>query len=199
MVTPTSPATDGRLQRSERSREAIVSAMLDLIGEGNLSPTAQQVAERADVGVRTVFRHFSEMDALFVAMNEQISHDVEDLFVTQKQTGSFEARVEGLVDRRLELLKVLAPYLRASIRPRYRSRFLQEVYDRDTRRFRRDLTLWLPELESADDTLVAALDLALSFEAYDRLRTAQRLGLRRTHETIQALVSAIVEPIRPST
>ena len=57
MATSTDLPTDGRIQRSERSRETIVQAMLDLIGEGTLSPTAQQVAVRADVGVRTVFRH----------------------------------------------------------------------------------------------------------------------------------------------
>ena len=56
MATPSELPTDGRVQRSERSREAIIRAMLDLIGEGIASPTAQQVALRADVGVRTVFR-----------------------------------------------------------------------------------------------------------------------------------------------
>ncbi len=32
--------------RSERSREAIVHALFDLVGEGTLQPTAEQVAER---------------------------------------------------------------------------------------------------------------------------------------------------------
>ena len=42
---------DGRLQRSERSRHAIVQALYDLVGEGVLQPTAQQVAETAGVPV----------------------------------------------------------------------------------------------------------------------------------------------------
>jgi len=42
----TTAVPDGRRQRSERSRQAIIEAMLDMIGEGTLIPTAQQVSER---------------------------------------------------------------------------------------------------------------------------------------------------------
>ena len=38
---------DGRVQRSERRKAAIVDALLELLGEGELEPTAEQVAERA--------------------------------------------------------------------------------------------------------------------------------------------------------
>ena len=38
--TAAAQAPDGRLQRSERSREAIVGALLELVGEGSLQPTA---------------------------------------------------------------------------------------------------------------------------------------------------------------
>ena len=55
---------DGRRLRSERSRQAIIDAMLKLVEEGVLVPTAQQVSERAGVGIRSVFRHFSDMESL---------------------------------------------------------------------------------------------------------------------------------------
>ena len=57
------------MQRGERSRQRIVAALFDLVGAGVLQPTAQQVAARAGVGMRTVFRHFSEMETLYAAMN----------------------------------------------------------------------------------------------------------------------------------
>ena len=46
-------STDGRLQRSERSRELIAEALYELMGEGDLGPSAQKVADRAGVGIRT--------------------------------------------------------------------------------------------------------------------------------------------------
>jgi AcrR family transcriptional regulator len=50
----------------------MVQALIDLVGEGVLQPTAQQVAARAKVGIRTVFRHFSDMDSLFAEIDERV-------------------------------------------------------------------------------------------------------------------------------
>ena len=97
MVTSSEPETDGRIQRSERSREAIVRGMLELIGAGNLSPTAQQIASHANVGVRTVFRHFSDMNTLFATMHERLEDEIGDLFVQREQAGDLDTRVEQLL------------------------------------------------------------------------------------------------------
>jgi len=59
---------DGRRQRSDRSRRRIIEALFDLIGEGNMTPSAVGVAERANVGLRTVFRHFEDMDSIYDEM-----------------------------------------------------------------------------------------------------------------------------------
>ncbi|NCV76101.1 TetR family transcriptional regulator, partial [bacterium] len=56
---------DGRVARSERTREAIAEALLELLEEGVLRPRAQEIAKRADVAVRTVFQHFDDMEGLY--------------------------------------------------------------------------------------------------------------------------------------
>lgn len=195
MASSVEVQTDGRIQRSERSREAIVAALLELIGEGVLSPTAQQVAERADVGVRTVFRHFSDMETLFVAMNERLEQMVASYFVAEKQTGPLNDRVDALLTRRVELLERIAPYLRSSALQRARSAFLQAQHDRNVRLFRRDILRWLPELETDDALLSAGLELALSFEAWERLRNEQRLSTRKAAAAVRRLALAILRPL----
>lgn len=196
MSTSTDLPTDGRIQRSERSRLAIVQAMLELIGEGSLSPTAQQVAERADVGVRTVFRHFSDMETLFAAMNNQITAKVNSLFVDEVQTGPYSDRVEALIQSRMAIFGTLGPYVRSSTLQRWRSAFLQTEHERTIRVMRRDLRRWLPEIESAPTEVADALEMILSFEAWNRLRVDQRLSQRRAslvlHRSILDLMSAHV-------
>ena len=59
------PATDGRVQRGERNRAAIVDALLSLLEDGVLRPSARQVAERAGVSLRAVFQHFDDMESLY--------------------------------------------------------------------------------------------------------------------------------------
>ena len=46
------PLTDGRRERSRSSRSKIVAAMLDLVGKGDVAPSAARVAEVAGVGLR---------------------------------------------------------------------------------------------------------------------------------------------------
>jgi AcrR family transcriptional regulator len=175
---------------------AIVQAMLELIGEGSLSPTAQQVAERADVGVRTVFRHFSDMETLFATMNDQITAKVNSLFVDEVQTGPYADRVEALIQSRVAIFGTLGPYVRSSTLQRWRSAFLQTEHERTIRVMRRDLRRWLPEIESAPTEVADALEMILSFEAWNRLRVDQRLSQRRAslvlHRSILDLMSAHV-------
>jgi TetR/AcrR family transcriptional regulator of autoinduction and epiphytic fitness len=58
---------DGRHARSERSRQAMVDALLDLLREGNVRPSSSQIAERAGVTQRTLFNQFGDMDSLVTA------------------------------------------------------------------------------------------------------------------------------------
>lgn len=66
--TAARPATDGRLLRSERTQQAIVDALLDLISAGIPRPSSAQIAEKAGVTQRTLFNQFGAMDTLLEAV-----------------------------------------------------------------------------------------------------------------------------------
>jgi AcrR family transcriptional regulator len=192
MTTSTEAATDGRIQRSERSREAIVTALVDLVGEGFPEPTAQQVAERADVGVRTVFRHFSDMDTLFAAMNDRLMEKANVYFIDEDQVGPVSKRIDSLIDRRSRLFALIEPYQRAQAIQRSRSPFLQQQHERTTKILRMDLKRWLPEISTADSETADALELTLSYECWGRLRFDQGLGARRAQAVMRRLVLAVI-------
>ena len=63
---------DGRHQRSGRSRRRIIEALFELMREGEMSPLAVDVASRAGVGLRTVFRHFEDMESIFEEMTAEL-------------------------------------------------------------------------------------------------------------------------------
>lgn len=183
-------AVDGRLRRTERSREAIVQALFDLVSEGDLRPAAHRVAERAGVGIRTVFRHFSEMDTLFAKMSERLQQEVQPMQDAAPPAGDVAARVRALARRRAALFERIAPYRRSGDLQRWRSPFLQQQHRATMRLLRRELTEWLPEIESAPMPLLDALDAALSFEVWDRLRGAQGAG--RAQAAMEEMALALV-------
>ena len=55
---------DGRRLRSERTRQAIIEAYLELLRRDPRMPTAAQLAERAGCSVRSIFGRFSDLNAL---------------------------------------------------------------------------------------------------------------------------------------
>ncbi|MFT4569450.1 MAG: AcrR family transcriptional regulator [Hyphomicrobiaceae bacterium] len=178
---------DGRLQRAERSRTAIVKALHDLIGEGSLVPTAQDVATRAGVGMRTVFRHFSAMDDLFAELDQLLRAEIQPLLNSQAPTGPLPTRILQLAERRAALYERVGPYLRATRLHHWRSDFLEQQLKATVRDLRHELRQWVPELKGRPNVL-ETLDLLLAFETWDRLRTEQRLGVARALNTLEPLL-----------
>ena len=184
---------DGRVRRSEKSRSAIVDALFALVGEGVLQPTAQQVAERADVGIRSVFRHFDDMDTLFAAMDARLRADAFALLREAPVQGTLPERTRALVRRRAQLFERIAPYKRAGNVQRWRSAFLRARHATLVRELRADLLRALPELERGPAERMEALELVASFEAWERLRMDQRLSRERAEATLEAAMLALLE------
>ncbi|HEM46810.1 MAG TPA: TetR family transcriptional regulator, partial [Alphaproteobacteria bacterium] len=181
---------DGRIRRTERSRAKMVKAFFELVGEGVLQPTAQQVAERAGVGIRTVFRHFSEMDRLFAEIDAMVREQIEPHLVRRTGEGAVADRAVALVHDRAALFERFAPYMRATRISRLRSEFLRRTFAEFVRRQRAALLEALPELAGAPADLQDAFEVATSFETWDRLRTDQRLGAARTRAAMERTVLA---------
>jgi len=187
---------DGRSLRSERSREAMVSALFELVGEGVLRPTAQQIAERAGVGIRSVFRHFEDMDTLLAEVDARLRHEAEPLIAMPPPAGNLEKRAHALVAHRAMLFKRIAPYKRSGNLQRPRSRFVQRTHQSMVNELRAGLRVWLPELADAPADLRDAIELLTSFEAWDRLRSEQRLGAEKARAAVERGVLALLRGLR---
>jgi AcrR family transcriptional regulator len=188
--------TDGRLLRSQRSRELIADALYELVGEGHLEPTAQQTADRAGVGIRTVFRLFSDMESLYATMNARLLTEVRPILREGPPEGAdLRERAAALVADRAALFERVAPYMRGTNLNRGRSPFLTDQYRKIIRQLRERLLAWLPELRSAPRDLIEALDQATSFEAWDRLRSDQRLGPPRARAAMERAVQTLVNDL----
>lgn len=183
---------DGRLLRAERSHQAIVEALLELVGSGTPVPTAQQVADQAGVGIRTVFRHFSDMEKLFAEMSERMREELEPLLQGGPPGGSLKDRLQDLIRRRVQLYERIMPYWRSTEIQRWRSPFLEDQVRGDGRALRAELRRWLPELDQSSPDRLEALDAVLSIEFWRRLRSEQRLGFKRALASLEQTALGIV-------
>ncbi len=183
---------DGRRQRSERSRQAILAAMLELVEEGVLVPTAQQVSERAGVGIRTVFRHFSDMESLFALLDVEIRNKYQDLFAGGDRNGSFDERLLHAVEQRALAYEATGNQFLSTQAQMWRYPTLQEQYARTLRQIRRDLEDWLPEIQALPAEQREMIDVAASFDTWHRLRVYLGLSVAESARRVVTLLRRIV-------
>jgi TetR/AcrR family transcriptional regulator, regulator of autoinduction and epiphytic fitness len=105
---------DGRTARGQRTRAAVVDALLALQEEGDLEPTAQRVAARAGVALRTVFGHFSDMETLWAQAGERELAKIAALADVPSGDLPLDERVERFCASRARVLEAVLPVLRAA-------------------------------------------------------------------------------------
>jgi AcrR family transcriptional regulator len=186
----TGPAPDGRRLRSERSRQAIIDASIELIHEGVLVPTAQLISERAGVGIRSFFRHFVDMESLFKAVDAQNRESTEALFIGGDRDGTLAERILHAVERRSEGYEIQKNIILTTAAQSWRHEILRKNYARYQRGLRKDLNDWLPELSSVSSNRREMIDAAASFEMWHRLRFHQKLSKKTS---IQIIVEAVTD------
>ena len=183
---------DGRHRRSEASREKLVVAMLALVGEGHVTPSAEAVAARAGVGLRTVFRHFADMEALYAGMAARLAvayvHWLDPFTATD-----WRGRLDEMAARRLETYERLMPFKRAADAHRHASPTIQHNHAATLATMRQRLVGQLPATIADDPNRREAIDLMLSFETWQRLRIDQGLTPAEARAAVVATVDRLVQ------
>ncbi|HEX7851880.1 MAG TPA: TetR family transcriptional regulator [Sphingomonas sp.] len=167
---------DGRRRRSENSRNRIVEAMLELVAEGRITPSAEEVASRAGVGLRTVFRHFTDMESLYAAMTGRLAEHYEMWLIPFEST-EWQGQLIEAIERRTTTYERLLPFKRAGDAHRHTSPAIQSEHARMLVMMRNRLRSFLPLAITDDVVCFETIDLMLSFEAWQRLRDEQGLSI----------------------
>jgi TetR/AcrR family transcriptional regulator of autoinduction and epiphytic fitness len=188
---------DGRLARSARTRHAVVDALLDLLGEGDLRPTAARIAERAGVSLRLVFHHFDDLEAIYSELADRQAERVKPLTVPIPVTLPFARRVEEFSTQRGRLLETLSPVRRAAVlmepfRPSLAKRL---KHARDLMRAAA-IAAFAPELSklAADEkrATTAALDVMTSWVAWEQMRRHQGLSETDARSVMATTIRALL-------
>jgi AcrR family transcriptional regulator len=198
-ATAAEVGTDGRRARAERNREAVVDAILDLLHEGVERPTGEEIAARSGVSVRSVFRHFDDLESLHAAAVERHAERIAALFEPPLAEGSLDTRIDALCLRRSRLFEEMTPVRRVAEQLRGRSPAIDERLAFARRLLRRQLeVLFASELDELDAPtrrdVLDSLDAAASWNTWHLLRTDQKCSVPRARavmtRTVRALLSA---------
>ncbi|MBJ76787.1 MAG: hypothetical protein CMJ98_07205 [Planctomycetes bacterium] len=191
------PTTDGRHARSERTRNAVAEAMLDCFEDGLLRPGAHEVAERAGVSTRAVFRHFDSMETLIEQVSEFQIERVMSQLPPVAFEGTREERVAALVARTSRAFELVAPVRRAALLLEPFSRTIRERHAWLRTEIRRSVRRAFAEeldrlTESRQRDRIAGLRALLSYAYWDELRRHERLAVAAATRTLSASIHALL-------
>jgi AcrR family transcriptional regulator len=193
-----SPAvTDGRNQRAATNRAAVVDAMLALYNDGVLSPAAGEIAARAGVSERSVFRHFADLESLAATAIERQWARVGHHFAAPDHSGPLDQRIANLVAQRLAIHAAAAGAARAATLMAPSSPTIRHALTARRLLLRRQIAVqFAPEVAGLARperaVVVAALDAACSFEQVEYLRVHAGLSAARTGAVIARTLHALL-------
>lgn len=179
---PQDEQVDGRRQRRQDNRDAVVTALLGLYREGVVEPSATQITARAGLSPRSLFRYFDDLDDLSQTAIDHAQAEVRHLLeLDAAPDDAIEVRIDALARQRSDLFEAVGPValvtrLRAPLQP-----LVAENLAR-SRAFLRDQVrhLFDAELAGLPDELaerrLAMADVATSFEGHQLLRHDQGLS-----------------------
>ena len=177
-------AGDGRRARSQTSRGRIVCAVIKLIEAGDLSPSAPKVAETAGLGLRSVFRHFDDMESLYREVRDRVYAEVLPLIRNKVPGETWKERLENLVAPRSTIYERVHPYRLSAFSKRHRSEFLTDEYAKYIRRDNRSVEAILPTHVLANALATFSLQAILSFHNWHVLRHEQGLSIEQARHVI---------------
>jgi len=196
----TGRSTDGRRRRGEDTRRRLFEAMLALMGETSDIPTIGAIAGRAKVGLRTLYQHFPEAQALYAATFDYVIMTTLSTMPPVSPEGPLGERIEGFVERRSRVCEAWAPIWRVALRFSANDAAFRERVDRVNQLLRaRAQILYSTELvrlpPEAQALLLDSLMSLTEMDAWEHLRLHRGRDIEAARRAWRFMIGALFKEI----
>ncbi|MEM9749281.1 MAG: TetR/AcrR family transcriptional regulator [Actinomycetota bacterium] len=186
---------DGRSLRRQRNREAVIDAFIELTMAGEQQPSVDDIAEKAGVSYRSVYRYFEDRSDMQAAAADRAMDWIRPLLA--KASGPYniedplDHRIDSIVDARAEVYAQIADVIRSALLRSSSEPAIGSQFD-EARRILRDQinARFHPELDMFTqrerELRLTSMDIALSFSSLDYIITERK----HTREEMERLLRA---------
>ncbi|MBM2622534.1 TetR/AcrR family transcriptional regulator [Actinoplanes sp. LDG1-06] len=192
MTSSGQPRVDGRTARSERTRNAIVDAHLQLIGEGDLRPTADRIAKTAGVSLRALWSHFADMEALFTASGKRVLEVRDAAHRPIRPDLPLTERIDAFCRQRARLLEQIGPTAKAAAIKEPFSETLRRYRRMHVKRVRDELSELFAAEVKGNDELLDALTAVSMWPTWSTWRENMDLSVNAARATLNRTITALL-------
>ena len=186
---------DGRSMRAERNRRLVAEASLQLLEEGEAQPTAQMIARKSGVSTSTIFRLYEDLEAIRDTVIQSRLEQVKHLLIDVPRELPLEERITQLVNLRSQFYEKVAPIRRLVAPQRSTSELINKILTvNESAFFTRQKNLFADEIAGlrSGDEILQAVDNLMSWESWDRLRSIQKLSIRKSKQVLTAALTRLL-------
>jgi AcrR family transcriptional regulator len=196
--------SDGRHMRSERTRQALIKAYLDLLIERQKPPTAPEIAKRAGCSLRSIFERFSDLLTLSLAATDHAFEQAMSQAAVPKPDGDLRSRLKAQVSARAAICERWLPLWRALLRYQSESEELAiRIKSIRAAMVARIELMYRPELsrlpEAERSRLIVAMGILMDFESWGSMREGDGLSIKAASDVWMSTVARMLPavPLNP--
>ena len=192
---------DGRHLRSERTRQLMIEAYLQLVREHGRLPTANEIAHAAGYSVRSIFERFPDLDALSLATADYAIAAGQAQAPAQNVDGDRPTRIASHVRIRAQSCERWSPLWRILTSPATQGQLAAlAMRAKAVRRanVERLELMYRPELAALGalqrEQLLITLATLTSFESWDQMRG----GFGMSSEAAEGVWRSAIDRLLPN-
>ena len=170
VITPI--INDGRVNRSKTTLNKIVAATISLLRKNNNGqiPTAQEIAVKSGVGIRTVFRHIDDMEGLIEEINRRYLNDLENYILKNSlKQNSKDKRIEHVIKERFYLYNTYQYVFNLTITSLNNSNAIKTGFIKFNHILRQRFEDLIPEIKMINKDKQNLIDTLISYAAWFRM------------------------------
>ena len=190
VITPI--VNDGRINRSKTTLNKIVAATISLLRKNNNGqiPTAQEIAVKSGVGIRTVFRHIDDMEGLIEEVNRRYLNDLESYIAKNNpKQNSKDQRIEHVIKERFYLYNTYQHVFNLTITSLNNSSAIRTGFIKFNHILRQRFEDLIPEIKMINKDKQNLIDTLISYAAWFRMTKFNNTKEERLIEELKLLFS----------
>ena len=188
VITPI--VNDGRINRSKTTLNKIVAATISLLRKNNNGqiPTAQEIAVKSGVGIRTVFRHIDDMEGLIEEVNRRYLNDLENYILKNNpKLNSKDKRIEHIIKERFYLYNTYQHVFNLTITSLNNSSAIRTGFIKFNHILRQRFEDLIPEIKMINKDKQNLIDTLISYAAWFRMTKFNNTKEERLIEELKLL------------
>ena len=174
---------DGRKLRSESTTDHILNTAIKIARKGNIDDMSfNSIAREANIGTRTIFRHFKDQKTLQENLDAKLSEEFTNAFSELNKEDSLERRIENLSSILIKLYSKNQNIIRWFLRNIWRDKNLRTNMFSWNKILRNFVFSILPEILKKSKPEREIIFECMSFIFFLRLKIVQGLNEEQIKE-----------------